>query len=205
MQVEVGIISHKPQDNELLERCIKSLIRTPAGVPYNLILQFTPGSYAENWNRLMARANAEFVCILEDDTAAIRPMWLRSLAGTMVQHRDAAIVMPIETKDGRHADPGFRAWQDKLTQIPATYGFCNLIRREVGLEADENLTYFTDVDLAYQAYDKGWTCLCNGHVWLLHGAEEGRMTSPERDDLDEIQKPDKDYLEEKWKKLNKAI
>ena len=70
MQVEVGIISHKPQGNELLERCIQSLIRVNAGVSYNLILQLTPGSYAENWNRLMARANADFVCVLEDDTEA---------------------------------------------------------------------------------------------------------------------------------------
>jgi len=197
--LELGIISHKPQDNPLLERCIQSLIRVNAGLQYNLILQLTPGTYAQNWNRLMARVNADFVCIIEDDTAAIKPMWLRSLVRTMAQFRDAAIIMPIETKDHVNPDPGFKQWMDKTVEVHTTFGFCNLVRKEAGLKADENLeNYFVDIDLAYQARAKGWRTICNGHVWMLHGADEGRVSSPEQDDLEEKQKPYRDYLQKKW-------
>lgn len=200
--IEVGIISHKPQDNELLERCLQSLIRIPAGVTYNLILQFTSGSYAENWNRLMDRVNADFVCILEDDTAAIRPMWLRSLGRTMNQYRDCGLVMPIETKDGRVPDAGFKGWLDKITNLDRSYGFCNLIRTEVDLIADVNLgNYFIDADLANQVLFNSYRLLCNGHVWMLHGAEKGRVSSPGQDDLLEKQRPAKKYFQRKWKWL----
>lgn len=200
--VEVGVISYKPQDNELLERCLQSLIRISAGVPYNLILQLTQGTYAENWNRLMERANADFVCVLEDDTAAMRPMWLRSMARTLQQNRDCGIVMPIETKDGRVPDPGFKQWLDKVSYLDRTYGFCNLIRNNIGLEADPNLgNYFIDIDLANQALFNNYKLLCNGHVWLLHGASEGRVSSPEQDDLVEKQKPAREYFQHKWEWL----
>jgi GT2 family glycosyltransferase len=204
LSVELGIISHAPAENELLERCIQSLIRIPAGVKFNTILQFTPGTYAENWNRLMDRVNADFVCIIEDDTAALKPMWLRSMLRVMMQVRDCAIVMPIETKDGRNPDPGFVRWLDKVMTVQATFGFCNLIRKEAGLRADEALgNYFVDTDLTNQAYEKGWRAVCCGHVWMLHGAEEGRVSSPEQTDLEEKQKSAREYFKKKWKK-NKA-
>jgi hypothetical protein len=199
--VEVGILCHKPQGNELLERCLQSLIRVEAGVKYNLILQLDPVSHAENWNRLMERANADFICVLEDDTAALRPFWLRSLVETMYLRPDAAIVMPIETKDGTIPDNGFRPWLDSISPVHSTFGFCNVLRRKAGLRADENLTYFVDIDLSRQAWENGWSCYCNGHVWLLHGAPTGRVTSPDKQEegLEEKQKPDRDYLADKWK------
>lgn len=194
MKVQVGVISHKPGD--LFERCMESLVRIPAGIDYELKLQLTEGSNAENWNRLMERCDAEFVCVLEDDTAALKPFWLKSLVQTMVDYPACGIVMPVETKDGKEADPGFIRWLNKTQAVEQTYGFCNLIRKKVGLKADENLKYFVDVDLSYQAMNKGWQCVCNGHVWMLHGSPEGRMSTDA--EILKLQEKDHLYMVEKW-------
>ena len=195
IRIDLGIISHKP--GPMLERCLQSLIAIPAGVSYRLLLQLTPGTNSENWNRLFKRCEADFICILEDDTAAIRPFWLKSMVETMLTYPQAGIVMPVETKDGMYSDLGFRQWLNKTVMVDQTFGFCNLIRKGVQLEADENLTYFVDIDLAYQARAKGWHCLCNGHVWLLHGSPEKDRLS-DMVDLREKQEKDRLYLAEKW-------
>lgn len=193
-KVQVGIISHKP--GTMLARCLDSLVRHEAGIDYKLLIQTGPGSNAENWNLLVDRANCEYLCVMEDDTAALRPMWLASLVETMELHPGAAIVMPIETKDGLVPDLGFKQWCDKTSIVPATYGFCNLIRMGAGLRADEKLTYFVDVDLSNQALAAGWQCYCNGHVWMLHGSKDGRMSADPN--IEVLQAIDRAYMESKW-------
>lgn len=195
MKIQVGVISYKP--GEMLQRCLDGLVRVQAGIDYELVLQLTEGSNAENWNRLMERCDADFICILEDDTAPLKPFWLKSLVEPMKTWSDAGIIMPIETKDGQHEDPGFTRWLNTTTEVEQTYGFCNLIRREIGLKADEKLTYYVDIDLALQARAKGWKCLCNGHVWMLHGNQNGGRMSDDPG-IKEVQASDMKYLQEKW-------
>ena len=194
MKIQVGIISHKP--GKLFERCIQGLIQVDAGVDYELLLQLTSGTCAENWNRLYRRMDSDFLCVLEDDTAAIRPMWLKSLVSTMKMYPQCGIVMPIETKDGEHADPGFVPWLNKTIPVAQVFGFCNLIRKGVKLEADEKLTYFNDIDLGYQAQAQGWQTLCNGHVWMLHGGDEKRLSNAQ--DIEIFQVKDMQYMAHKW-------
>uniref|UniRef100_A0A6H1ZGM5 Glycosyltransferase n=1 Tax=viral metagenome TaxID=1070528 RepID=A0A6H1ZGM5_9ZZZZ len=194
MNITIGIMSHEP--SELLERCLKSLIDIDAGVPYELKLQLTPGTNPENWNRLFAKCNGDLVCMLEDDTAALRPMWLKSLVDTMLRFPDCGLVMPVETKDGIRPDPGFVPWLNKTSQVIQTFGFCNLIRKGIDLKADENLTYFVDIDLAYQIQQANWKCYCNGHVQMLHGATQGRLSNAS--DIIEKQREDREYLAKKW-------
>lgn len=198
MKIQLGIICHEPVNNPLLERCLQSLTRVPAGIEYELLLQLTSGSHAENWNRLVDRCDADFICIMEDDTAALKPFWLKSMIETMLCYKDAGIVMPIETKDGSAPDPGFKRWLDVTLPVASTFAFCNVIRRDVGLRADENLKWFVDIDLAKQAQHLGWQCYVNGHVWLLHGSPEGRLNSPDRENLQELQRPCWEYFTNKW-------
>jgi GT2 family glycosyltransferase len=196
MKVQVGVISHKP--GKLFERCMESLTRHYAGIDYGLILQLTEGSNAQNWNRLIDRADCDLLAVLEDDTAVLRPLWLFSLVESMKNLDEAGIIMPVETKDGSNPDPGFVRWLDQTSQVHHTYGFCNLFRMEAmqDIRADENLTYFVDIDLAYQIQAKGWQCYCNGHVWMLHGDTAGRMsTNP---DIEAMQAVDRAYMERKW-------
>lgn len=198
--VTVGIISHKP--GEMLERCLKSLAEIPAGIPYDLKLQAGEGTNAQNWNRLWKKCEgADFICMLEDDTAAIRPMWLLGLVETLRKHPVFGIVMPIETKDGVREDPGYTELLNATTRVAQTYGFCNLIRKGVRLEADESLTYFVDIDLAFQALEQGWELGCNGHVWMLHGAQNGRLSQAA--DIEAKQEKDKLYLQRKWSRQGK--
>jgi GT2 family glycosyltransferase len=197
MKVQVGVISHKP--GKLFERCMESLTRHYAGMDYGLILQLTEGSNAQNWNRLIDRADCDFLLVLEDDTAVLKPLWLSSLVESMKYFDEAGIIMPIKTKDGSTPDADFVQWLDKTSQVHATYGFCNLFRMEAmrDIQADESLDYFVDVDLAYQIQAKGWKCYCNGHVWMLHGDTKGHMsTNP---DIEAMQAIEMEYLEQKWK------
>lgn len=194
MKVEVGIISHDP--GALLERCLESLVRFPAGLEYKLVLQLTAGSNAENWNRLRSKMNGDLLCIMEDDTAVIRPNWLKSLVETMMIHEKCGILMPIETKDGETPDPGFEMWMNKTQIIEQSYGFCNLIRKEVKIEADEKMEYFVDSDLSFQARVLGWDVMCNGHVLMLHGGDDRLSTV---NGIDEKQEKDKKYISDKWR------
>lgn len=194
MKIDVGIISHKP--GPLLDRCITGLIEKEAGIKYNLLLQISEGTVTQNWNRLIDRCKGDFICILEDDTVPIHNYWLRNMVDTMTLYEECAIVMPIETKDGTYADPGFTKWMNKQSIVTETYGFCNLIRRDVGLRADENLTYFHDIDLSNQAIAKGHICICNGFVMMQHGGPDRMSNAP---DIMTKQSKDKDYLAAKWR------
>jgi GT2 family glycosyltransferase len=193
MRIQVGILSHNP--GEMLERCLRSLIRIPAGIEYELKLQLTEGSNAENWNRLYHSCDADLICMLEDDTAAIRPLWLKSMVETMMFDPNCGVVMPIETKDEINPDPGFKQWMNKTSQIQQVYGFCCLWRRFEWLKADEKLTYFVDIDNGYQLQRKGYDALCNGHVMMLHGGPD-RLS--EDADIVKRQEKDRKYLIEKW-------
>jgi ribosomal protein S24E len=194
-KVNVGIISAEPS-NDALERILNAFCRHYAGVEYDLKLQLAEGSLAANWNRLMDRCEADFVCVLQG-AIPIRSMWLYSLLDVMQRHPDCAIVMPIETQDGANPSPGFLPWLDKTATVGATYGFCNLIRKSAGLRADENLTYFVDIDLARQSIHNGFVNICNGHVWMQHENSK----SPNASDIAECRKTkqaDNDYLRKKW-------
>lgn len=196
MKITVGVYTHNP--GAMLERCLKSLIDVPAGMAYDLKLQIGPGSCAENWNAIWEKGrDADFLCIIEDDTAAIKPFWLRSLVDAMMVYPRCGLMMPIETKDGMYPDPGFRAWMNKIVPVPAAYGFCNLFRRkELDLRSDVELAYFNDIDLAYQVQAQGRECMAQGHVMLLHGDPTTDRISNAPDE--ERQAQDREYLERKW-------
>lgn len=195
MKVTVGIISHKP--GVMLERCLQSLVDIPAGIHFDLKVQISEGTNPQNWNRLWEKCTGDLVCMLEDDTAPLKPMWLKSLVQTMQDATDAGLVMPIETKDGTLADQGFVQWLNRTSEIPQSYGFCNLIRRDLPLRADESLTYFVDIDLARQVQECGARLICNGHVWMLHGDPAGgRLSNAEN--IRETQAKDMEYLHGKW-------
>jgi GT2 family glycosyltransferase len=199
-KVTVGIISHKP--GEMLERCVRHLCNVkeyPAGVPFDVKLQLTEGSHAENWNRLMERCETDFVCVLEDDTAPLQPFWLATMLNVMERNPIAAIVMPIETKDAetKEPDPGFKKWRDVTVTVPVTYAFCNLVRRSCGLVADEKLNYFVDVDLALQSTSKGFVNIVSGHVLMLHGTQNGGRMSDDAEKRSR-QRVDSAYMAQKW-------
>lgn len=196
MKVQIGIICHDPLNNEPLEKCLDALARFDAGIQFELLCQFTEGSHPQNWNRLVDRADADVICILEDDIAVMNHLWLLALSRTMWTYPRAGLVMPILTKDGKDAWQGFEGWIDKTIPVPQIFTFCNMVRLKAGLRADENLTYFVDTDLTLQAHAAGYETLCNGHVWAWHHLDDKSLS--EAPDKLEIQAKDKAYLAEKW-------
>lgn len=194
MKIQVGVISHK--QGPMLERCLNSLIKVTAGIDYELILQLEKGTHSDNWNRLFSRFDADFICILEDDAAAIMPNWLKGLIEIMVSQPEIGIVMPIESKDGVRADPGFLRWMNAVTNINELYGFCNVIRKGVDIICDDHVVYFADQDLGLQAMKKGWKLAAYGHTMILHGdADSGRISNKPDE---ERQKADAAYFQKKW-------
>jgi hypothetical protein len=200
-KVQVGIICHDPIDNREFEKCLTAMANHNAGVEFDLLLQLTEGKHAVNWNRLIDRADADFICVVEDDMTVMSDLWLLSMLKTMALFPEAALVMPILTKDGVNPWEGFEHLLGKTAPVPIIYTFFNMVRLEAGLRADENLTYFVDVDLTYQAQRKGFQTLCNGHFMTWHHEGPGSLSIA--GDLKEIQVKDRAYLANKWKEGNR--
>jgi hypothetical protein len=146
----------------------------------------------------MRICSGDFVCILEDDTAALRPFWLKSMIETMAMYPKCGMLMPVESKDGINPDQGFLQWMNGHYKIQNIYGFCNLIRKGVNIVADEKMTYFTDIDNGYQAASQGWDLMINGHVMMRHGSDVLHDRLSGKADILEKQKKDTEYLKQKW-------
>ena len=175
MNVAVGIASRiGPQDNPLLKRCMESLQKVDAGMPFEFRLElghfFTRGEKRQRVFAYAKQRNFKYVCILEDDTVILQPGWLYSMIATFVADPTVGMLNPLETKDGTFPG-GPENVRGIVSEGVKMYGFCIVYAMDWDPMYDPKVTHLDDLGMSLLCRSKGRRLAICGHTTLQHTKE----------------------------------
>ncbi len=171
--------------------------------------------YIKAVNAGIALSNAEYVCILNNDTIVTKN-WLKEMILLMERHKDIGIVNPSSNTLGQKKPrgvsfesfvKGFEGQSARFAEIGAAIGFCLLARRrlfdEIGL-FDEvyGMGNFDDTDLSLRAKEKGYKIVRALASYVYH-KEQASFNFLKSFDKDF--KRNKKIFEAKWGKTLRAM
>lgn len=127
-------------------------------------------------NQGLARSDAPYVCLLNNDTLAA-PGWLSALVEFAEEHKDAGLLNPV--CDG-HLDRSIeeyaavlKANKGRYMEMNQCFGFCMLIKREVidaigHLDEAFGIGGFDDTDYSMRAHKAGYRSVCVHSSYVYH-------------------------------------
>lgn len=170
-----------------------------AGLPFN---------YARVNNEAVRRSSAEYVLLLNNDTAVREPRWLSQMIGHAQMKGVGAVGAKLLFEDGaiQHAgivhgmydglagpafrnrdchDWGYLGFLKVSREYSAVTAACLLVRRDLfesvgGLDEVRFGVAYNDVDLCYRLIDQGYRCIYCADAELLHfeGKSRGMTDNP---------------------------
>lgn len=169
--------------------------RTRAGRAYRVLRHPGPFNYSAINNRAVEEAQGELVCLLNNDIAMLRPDWLAIMATQALREEVGAVGAQLLYPDGRvqhagvvvgvgnaagHAHRFLRPDHEgyfrrhALPQfVAAVTAACLVVKRERflavgGLDAENFVVAFNDVDLCLRLNARGWQSLYEPRAVLVH-------------------------------------
>lgn len=132
-------------------------------------------------NQGMSQANAEFICLLNNDTL-VGPGWLTEMIKVAESRADIGTVNPNsntlghksrEPKSLESIAQKLRCYSGEWSELAWAHGFCMLIKRKVLQEVglfDEiyGMGTFEDADFSKRAQRLGYFCVCAKAAYVYH-------------------------------------
>ena len=132
-------------------------------------------------NQGMRLSNAEFVCLLNNDTE-VTEGWLAEMLKVAEAREDIGAVNPNSNTLGCKPKKGqslqsvaqeLRPYSGKWSELGSSSGFCMLIKRKVIQQAglfDEiyGMGYFEDADYSKRVQQLGYLCVCATAAYIYH-------------------------------------
>ena len=132
-------------------------------------------------NQGMRLSNAEFVCLLNNDTE-VSEGWLAEMLKVAGAREDIGAVNPNSNTLGRKPKRGqslqsvaqeLKSYTGKWSELALASGFCMLIKRKVIQQAglfDEvyGIGYFEDSDYSKRVQQLGYRCVCATAAYVYH-------------------------------------
>lgn len=131
--VDIIIVKYGVPDLE--RECVESVVQH-TDIPYHLTV-YDNYPKDENlsvvWNRLIRRSNADYICLLNNDTV-VEDKWLKKLIYAL-ESNSAGIVGPITNKCGTHQTDFTKDDKiDKVVKTNVLSGFCMLFPKKIWKE-----------------------------------------------------------------------
>lgn len=180
--VEIIIVKYK---NPIYEADTVRQVLNTVNIPHHLTV-YENYTNDENlsvvWNRLIERSNAEYICLLNNDTIP-NGKWLDLLLEEMKEGVGA--VGPISNSAGGHQG-GFKEAVKESTIQGCTMlsGFCVVFRKDIWEELggfDERFKlYGEDSDFFYRMKKAGYKLITNYNAFVYHHGKKSQSIAEDR-------------------------
>ncbi|MDD5428198.1 MAG: glycosyltransferase family 2 protein [Candidatus Omnitrophica bacterium] len=220
------------------KECIESVFKNTPGVDYKLIvIDNASGDETKNYlanlmknfpryvsvirnetnlgfikaaNQGIAASRAPYVCILNNDTLAMKN-WLKEMIAIAESANDIGLVNPSSNNLGQKPAAGeplgtyaakIAERRGEFIELGAAIGFCMLIKRKViekigVLDEIYGMGNFDDTDLSRRAVQAGYRCVraCGAYVYHRESASFGKVKT-----FDDDFRRNKEIFEFRWGK-----
>ena len=212
-------------DNESVERRTSEYLAEIAGDPRVRVVPFPgPFRFGAMNNHAAELARGDFICLLNNDTEIIDPVWLTELmryavrpdigaAGAKLLYEDgsiqhAGVIIGIGGAAG-HAhrflpagDPGYFRQAHVAQFVSAVTAACLVVSKRKfqtvgGLDEAELPVAFNDVDLCLKLQKAGWRNVYVPHAVLLHHESKSRGSDTSRRNIGRFRREER-VLQDRW-------
>lgn len=206
MKCEIIIVKYGLPDLE--QECIDSVLAYTEDVNYVLTAHDNyeaDEGLAKVWNDLIGASEAEYICLLNNDTRVERA-WLSKLLEGFDEEPTLGIIGPVtNSSTGPQGDRKHRTASKRF--MPTRYplvGFCMLFPRciweEVGGFDEEYEIYGEDSDFCMEVRERGYKWLIRTDVFIFHHGKSSTPIAIARGkDLLSLKKKSKARFLKKWK------
>lgn len=195
---EIVVIDNESDDPEMIDFL--------ESVPHRVLRIGNPPSGGFNFsylnNEAVRQVDAEYVLLLNNDTAVRSPNWLSDMVGCAGLERVGAVGARLLFANGnvQHAgivhgyyngmagpafrntpdwNPGYLAYAKVVREYSAVTAACLLTPRALylelgGLDEEDFAVAYSDVDYCYRLSDAGWRCVYCPSAELFHYEGESR-------------------------------
>lgn len=188
---EIVIVKYGLPDYE--KETVEQVLNT-VSIPYHLTI-YDNYPLDENlsvvWNRLIRQSNAEFVCLLNNDTVPQKD-WLSKMLEVMKDKRVGA-VGAISNKAGGMQGGWDKSPEETVVETTTLSGFCMLIRKkafdEVGGFDERFELYGEDSEFSHRLKKFKWKLMVHMGAYVYHHKQKSTPVAEARGkDIKAIQK-----------------
>ena len=193
---------------ELEQECVDSVTQHTTDVDYKLTVHDNyenDEGLSKVWNRLIENSEAEYICLLNNDTR-VEESWLSKLLEVFDEEDSLGIIGPM-TNSSTGPQGNLRNKTSYKRLLPTRYplvGFCMVFPKSVWKEAggfDEAFEiYGEDSDFCMTARELGYKWLIRTDVFIFHhGMSSTPIAIARGKDIYKLKKESKALFIKKWK------